>query len=803
MTGPWWQWGTIYQIYPRSFLDTNGDGVGDLRGITAKLDYLKWLGIDAIWISPIFPSPMADFGYDVADYVGIDPTFGTQQDFDELLAEAHRRGLYVLLDLVPNHTSDRHPWFLEARSARDNPKRDFYLWHDGKADGSPPNNWLSVFGGSAWEWDPATEQFYYHAFLKEQPDLNWRNPAVREAIYAAMRFWLDKGVDGFRVDVLWHLIKDAQFRDNPPNPDWRPGMSPHRRLRSTYSADQPETMAIVHEMRALLDEYSERVLIGEIYLPVQRLVAYYGENGRGAHLPFNFQLITLPWNARTIARAIDEYEAALPPRAWPNWVLGNHDRSRIASRAGSEQARVAAMLLLTLRGTPTLYYGDELGMKDGVIPPELEQDPQGKNQPGLGLSRDPERTPMPWTSGAGAGFTSGTPWLPISEEHAARNVEQQAADPDSMLSFYRELLSLRRREAALHAGSYTALRSAEDVICYLREAGGARFLVALNLGEEPSAVATESLGSGSLVLSTSASRCGEKLGARLLLDGNEGVIVKLDTEPRNIVQRLADLTGVTDIGTVLIVAAHPDDDIVSAGGLLLELGPRARVLYVTDGSPADPSWARAAGYERREELAAARRSEALAALAVAGIPETSVHSLGVVDQATADQLLLASTGLESVIRELTPQIVVTHPYEGGHPDHDATALALHGAVRRLEQQGSPAPRIVEFTSYHARDGRHVVSEFLPQSGVAELVFELSPEQRAKKRRMFECHASQTRALEEFGFGVELEKFRLAPRYDFGRLAHDELLYERFMPGMDAERWRRCTLPLLGELGLKP
>src|SRR5262249_8138852 len=391
---PWWKSAVIYQIYPRSFQDSDGDGVGDLRGITARLPYLVELGIDAIWISPIFPSPMVDFGYDVANYVDIDPLFGTLADFDALLAQAHNLGLKVVLDLVPNHTSDQHAWFVESRSSRDNAKRDWYLWRDGGPRGAEPNNWLSQFGGRAWELDRHPGQYYYHAFFKQQPDLNWRNPQVRQAIYDAMRFWLRRGVDGFRIDVLWHLIKDDQFRDNPINPNFAPGRPPHESLIPLYTTDRPEMEDVLAEMRAVVEEFGERLLIGEIYLPLERLVAYYGRDLRGVHLPFNFSLLTSSWQAATLARLIEEYERALPKGGWPNWVLGNHDWPRIAGRIGPDQARTAAMLLLTLRGTPTIYSGDEIGMPHAKIPSGRIRDPFEKLVPGLGLGRDGGRTPM-------------------------------------------------------------------------------------------------------------------------------------------------------------------------------------------------------------------------------------------------------------------------------------------------------------------------------------------------------------------------------------------------------------------------
>src|SRR3954464_11915440 len=381
MTPRWWQAAVIYQVYPRSFQDSDGDGVGDLRGVMQRLPHLVALGVDAVWLSPIFRSLMADFGYDISDYIDIDPLFGTLDDFDALLAEAHRLGLKLILDLVPNHSSDRHPWFVESRSARTALKRNWYIWRDPAPGGGPPNNWMSEFGGSAWEYDASTGQYYYHAFLAAQPDLNWRNPEVRAAVYDVMRFWLGRGVDGFRVDVIWHLIKDDEFRDNPVRPEWRDGMPPHHAVVPLYTADRPEVHEVIEEMRGVVDEFPERLLIGEIYLPVERLVAYYGRDLRGVHLPFNFALLQAPWQARSLARLIDEYEAALPPGGWPNWVLGSHDRRRVASRIGPAQTPVAAMLLLTLRGTPTIYYGDEIGMRDVPIPADRIQDPFEKNVP--------------------------------------------------------------------------------------------------------------------------------------------------------------------------------------------------------------------------------------------------------------------------------------------------------------------------------------------------------------------------------------------------------------------------------------
>ncbi len=524
----WWQSGVVYQVYPRSFQDSNGDGVGDLRGIIERLDYLKWLGVDAVWLSPIYPSPMADFGYDIADYTRIDPLFGNMDDFDRLLLLAHERDLRLIIDLVPNHTSDQHPWFIESRSSRDSPKRDWYLWRDPSEEGKEPNNWLSVFGGPGWEFDAKTGQYYYHAFLKEQPDLNWRHPDVQREMLKVMRYWLDKGVDGFRVDVIWHMIKDADFRDNPPNPHYQEGMSPYAQLIPAYSTDQPEVHDVIEKMRTLVDQYDDRLLIGEIYLPINELVRYYGTELSGVHLPFNFQLIVLPWDAPQIYDAINEYEASVPEGAWPNWVLGNHDKSRIASRVGRAQARVAAMLLLTLRGTPTMYYGDELGMTDVPIPVDKIQDPPEKNVPGRGLGRDPERTPMQWNSEENAGFSAVEPWLPVSSDFHEYNVEREKLSEDSFLNLYRQLLDLRRQEAAFSVGRFTPVYGDSKVIAYGRDYEEDSFLVILNLSHEVTDFHHPHSAEGTVVLDTSgARRRGFDFNGRVTLEADQGLIVKM------------------------------------------------------------------------------------------------------------------------------------------------------------------------------------------------------------------------------------------------------------------------------------
>ena len=531
----WWQTAVIYQIYPRSFQDSNADGVGDLRGIERRLDYLVALGITALWISPIYPSPMADFGYDVADYTAIDPLFGTLADFDSLLAAAHARGLKLILDFVPNHTSDQHPWFLASRSSRQSPKRDWYLWRDPGPGGAPPNNWQSNFGGAAWTFDETTGQWYYHSFLPQQPDLNWRNPEVRYAMYSCMKFWLDKGVDGFRMDVLWLLIKDDQFRDNLPNPNDSDGNTFHSVL-PTYTANQPETLEIVFQMRALLNQYpGDRLLIGEIYLPILELVTYYGSTPsatpqqpqlKGAQLPFNFHLILTPWQPGAIAQLIRDYEAALPPGAWPNWVLGNHDQHRLATRIGPAQARVAAVLILTLRGTPTLYNGDELGLPDATIPPAEVQDPAELRQPGLGLGRDPERSPMPWDWQENAGFTvpGVRTWLPLVENWPAYTVQGESADPRSMLALYRALLALRREHPALSHGAVANVTATGAVLSYTRSSPSQSFQVHLNLTGQPQPITLPHV---LLTLTSYLDQDGVALHDGYTLRPNEAILVEL------------------------------------------------------------------------------------------------------------------------------------------------------------------------------------------------------------------------------------------------------------------------------------
>ena len=541
---PWWQGGVIYQIYPRSFRDVSGDGVGDLPGIVERLDHLVRLGVDAVWVSPFYPSPMADFGYDVADYTGVDPLFGTLEDADRMIEAAHARGLKVIVDFVPNHSSSKHPWFQEARASRDNPKRDWYIWADPGSgsgagagpEGGPPNNWMSSSGGPAWAWDEATGQYYLHKFLPEQPDLNWRNRQVREAMLAAMRVWLERGVDGFRLDVVYHCIKDAALRDDPVNPDYDPETDPpFDAVRSVHSTDQhPEIMdLVVNPMRRLADEFGA-LLVGEIYLPHDKLVAYYGRDGGGAdgsgdelgvQLPYNFTLIFADWTAAGLLHEIRDYESHLPAGGWPNWVLGNHDQSRIATRVGRERARLAMLLLLTLRGTPTIYYGEEIGMEDAHIPADRVRDPWEINMPGLGEGRDPCRTPMRWTPEPNGGFCPPDvePWLPMGADVETINVASQESDPLSMLTFTRALLKLRRERAALALGDYGSLEAQGEALVFTREREGERLAVALNWSDREASAA---VGEGETLLSTHSEPAAPEDGA-LALRPHEGVVVRL------------------------------------------------------------------------------------------------------------------------------------------------------------------------------------------------------------------------------------------------------------------------------------
>jgi len=474
---PWWRSAVVYQIYPRSFADGNGDGVGDLDGLRRRLDHLAWLGVDAVWLSPIFRSPMADFGYDVADYRDVDPLFGTLADLDAVVAEAHARGIRVLLDWVPNHTSDRHPWFVASRSSRSNPKRDWYVWRDPAPGGGPPNNWIAAFrkDAPAWTLDRATGQYYLHLFLPEQPDLDWSNPEVVAAMHAVLRFWLDRGIDGFRVDVVHGLGKDAALPDDPPA---RAGI-PHAALN-----DHPSTHAILRALRRLVDAYpGDRVLVGEVFLLFGGTHARYYGRGDELHLVFELPAAVLtPWDAAAWRARIVATAAALDPiDAWPTLVLSNHDTPRHRTRFGSEaRARAAAVLLLGLRGTPFLYAGEELGLEDAVVPQDRVVDPGG---------RDGCRAPIPWEPAAPHGWSGAPPWLPWPPDPDRRNVASLRADAGSILHLYRRLLAARRASPALRDGNLTLLETPPDVLAWRRAAGGDRRTIVVNFSSAPRAVA--------------------------------------------------------------------------------------------------------------------------------------------------------------------------------------------------------------------------------------------------------------------------------------------------------------------------
>ncbi len=492
----WWRTGVIYQIYPRSFADSDGDGVGDLAGIIARLDHLasgpEGLGVDAIWLSPIYPSPGLDVGYDVSDYVGIDPRYGTLADFDRLVDESHRRGIKVILDLVLNHTSQAHPWFVESRASRTGPKADWYLWRDpaGRTrSGRPirPNNWRSWFGGPAWTWDETRQQFYLHTFLPEQPDVNWRQPAVRLAMLEVVRTWLERGVDGFRFDVFNAFFKHP---DLPSNPRRLGGRQSYWWQRHIYDKDQPELIGALDEIRARVDERPGRMTVGEPFESPVELAARYFAPG---HLVFDFGLIETPWSARRFARAIARREAAFGPDRWPTVVLSNHDRSRHASRFddgrhGEARAKVAAVLLLTLRGTPFLYYGEEIALRDVAIPRAEIVDPPALRSTFFSpwWNRDQARAPMPWGGGPKGGFSTARPWMRMAADPDRRNVAAQSAEPGSVLELYRRLLRLRRSSPALRGGTYTEVDiGRQDVLAYLRQTPDQTALVILGFGDRP------------------------------------------------------------------------------------------------------------------------------------------------------------------------------------------------------------------------------------------------------------------------------------------------------------------------------
>ena len=526
MTVPWWQTAVIYQVYPRSFADSNGDGIGDLPGITSKLDYLaETLGVDAIWISPFYPSPMTDFGYDVSDYCDVDPRFGTLDDFDDLVAAAHAKAMRVIVDWVPNHTSDQHPWFIEARSsARQSQTRLVRLGRSGGRRSSP-NNWLSVFGGSAWEWDEPTSQYYLHSFLESQPDLNWRNPNVKAAMFDTLRFWMDRDVDGFRIDVAHYLMKDPERRDNPPADANRgvyfKDLGDYEAFDHIHTKGHEDIHPVFRELRTVIDEYEDRFVIGEIHdWEWDAWARYYGDDLDELHMPFNFSLLYVPWDADEVRRRVDAAEAAIPNGGWPNHVLGNHDETRLASRFGADRARAAAMLLLTLRGTPTMYYGDELAMPNPDIAPADERDPWGLRVPGKGATGA-----APRCSGLPAPEQASLMPTPNRGYRSVR-APQPATSPPSWTGRVRSCSSTAAYSicggASLHcrpARTGPAMTHRPACISMSGRTQKRTAVVAINFSDRP---CTIDLGDAELVLSTELDR--EPTSGSVQMRPNEGLI---------------------------------------------------------------------------------------------------------------------------------------------------------------------------------------------------------------------------------------------------------------------------------------
>ena len=522
VSSDWWRGGVIYQIYPRSFQDSNGDGIGDLRGITQRLNYIASLGVDAIWISPFFKSPMKDFGYDVSDYRAIDPMFGTMEDFQTLLDRAHALGLKVMIDLVLSHTSDQHPWFVEGRADRNNPKSDWFVWADPKPDGTPPNNWLSIFGGSAWQWDTRRQQYYLHNFLTSQPDLNFHCPEVQDALLDVARFWLDLGVDGFRLDTINFYFHDAQLRDNPALPlDQRnasiaPMVNPYNHQDHLYSKSQPENIAFLERLRALTDQYDGRACLGEVG-DAQRGLEIMGEYTSGdkrMHMCYAFEFLEKRRLTATYAKQVFEQLQSKAGDAWPCWAFSNHDVQRHASRWDLEDAgiRQHAVLMMCLRGSACLYQGEELGLPEADVSFEHLQDPYGIEFWPEYKGRDGCRTPMVWAAqDEQTGFSTGAPWLPVSAAQAERAVDRLENDPASMLNHYRRAIALRHGHPALISGEQTDMAQTGPVLTFYREDGAEQVFCAFNLGTE----------TGSVELPEGNWRCiGQDLGS---VDGAEGI----------------------------------------------------------------------------------------------------------------------------------------------------------------------------------------------------------------------------------------------------------------------------------------
>jgi alpha-glucosidase len=522
----WWRDGVLYQIYPRSFADLDGDGVGDLRGIIRHLDHLAWLGVEGVWLNPTMPSPNKDWGYDVSDYKGVHPELGTLEDVDELVSEARDFNIRVLLDLVPNHTSDHHEWFQDALTSRSARYRDFYVWADPKEDGSPPNNWVSVFGGEgAWESHEATGQYYLHNFLKHQPDLNWWNDDVRDEFDDILKFWFDRGIAGFRIDVAHAMIKDQGLRDNLPATEKDPERIRRIGQQPIYNMNRPEGHEVIRRWRQVCDVYDpKRILIGETFvLDIAKMVSYYGEKDDELNLAFNFPFIFTKFESQSFREVVELTESLMPSESWPVWTGSNHDVGRLATRwCGDDERKIrcALMMLLTMRGTPFLYYGDEIGLPETKLSESDLKDPVGirfwPHNPG----RDGCRTPMQWDAGPGAGFTSpeAAPWLPLGDQESC-NVASQREDPTSVLHLTRDLIALRRGSQELARGSYRSLESPAGLWVFQR---GESTVVALNLADEP---ALADGVSGSIAIATDRSRDGEAVEGTLELPPWQGAII--------------------------------------------------------------------------------------------------------------------------------------------------------------------------------------------------------------------------------------------------------------------------------------
>ena len=519
--------GVMYQIYPRSFMDSNNDGVGDIKGIISRLNYLQELGINSLWLSPIYPSPMADFGYDISDYQDIDPLFGNLDDFDKLVSGARDRNISIVMDYVANHTSDQHLWFKESRSNKQSSKRDWYIWCDPAEDGGPPNNWLSIFGGSAWELDNTTGQYYLHTFLKEQPDLNWRHPAVKEAMLDVLRFWINRGVEGFRTDAFAHIMKDKKLHNEPENPNYKKGDWEYTKLNHTLTQRLPELSTIYDYFNDVFKEYPNRniFMVTEDYAGIDDINWHYKNSNFKRFAPLNLVFSELHWDALTIKNFINEYSLSVPTENWPNYALGNHDQPRIAGRAGDESTKIAALLQLTLRGMPIIYYGDEIGMQNVSIPSDKIHDPVSFRDPNA-KNRDPQRTPMQWNASDYAGFSNAEPWLPVSDNYKEVNVEKELDNPESLLNIYRKLIKLIKQSPALLYGSYRPfVTKNESIMGYWRMKDEEEFLVLINFGSDAQEI-TISLEQSQLIFSSNQQFSQENLSNCIKLPAFSGIIVK-------------------------------------------------------------------------------------------------------------------------------------------------------------------------------------------------------------------------------------------------------------------------------------